>query len=68
MAEKAIDMQYEEGNIVEWAVPLIKSGDISAILDPVLNAPYDLEALRRIANVACKCVRMRGKDRPSMDK
>ncbi|XVF37713.1 hypothetical protein REPUB_Repub20aG0033300 [Reevesia pubescens] len=31
---KAIDMQYEEGNIVEWAVPLIKSGDISAILDP----------------------------------
>ncbi|GAB4825464.1 Serine/threonine-protein kinase-like protein acr4 [Ancistrocladus abbreviatus] len=65
---KAIDMQYEEGNIVEWAVPLIKSGDISAILDPVLNAPYDLEALRRIANVACKCVRMRGKDRPSMDK
>ncbi|GAB4848944.1 Serine/threonine-protein kinase-like protein acr4, partial [Ancistrocladus abbreviatus] len=65
---KAIDMQYKEGNIVEWAVPLIKSGDISAILDPVLNAPYDLEAPRRIANMACKCVRMRGKDRPSMDK
>ncbi|XVF29351.1 hypothetical protein REPUB_Repub15cG0113200 [Reevesia pubescens] len=65
---KAIDMHYEEGNIVEWAVPLIKSGDISAILDPVLKPPADLEALKRIANVACKCVRMRGKDRPSMDK
>ncbi|KAM7278932.1 hypothetical protein ACFE04_006066 [Oxalis oulophora] len=65
---KAIDMQYEEGNIVEWAVPLIKNGDILAILDPVLKPPPDLEALRRIANVACKCVRMRGKDRPSMDK
>lgn len=65
---KAIDMQFEEGNIVEWAVPLIKSGDISAILDPVLKPPNGIEALKRIANVACKCVRMRGKERPSMDK
>ncbi|XP_031406963.1 serine/threonine-protein kinase-like protein ACR4 [Punica granatum] len=65
---KAIDMQYEEGNIVEWAVPLIKTGDVSRILDPDLKAPSDLEALKRIANAACKCVRMRGKDRPSMDK
>ncbi|KAL9377543.1 hypothetical protein Peur_028878 [Populus x canadensis] len=61
-------MQYEEGNIVEWAVPLIKAGDISAILDPALKPPSDPEALKRIANVACKCVRMRGKERPSMDK
>jgi len=65
---KAIDMQYEEGNIVQWSVPLIKSGDIPSILDPCLKPPSDIEALRRIANVACKCVRMRGKDRPSMDK
>ncbi|KAJ1686125.1 hypothetical protein LUZ63_017515 [Rhynchospora breviuscula] len=65
---KAIDMQFEEGNIVQWAVPLIKSGDISSILDPVLNPPNDLEALKKIATVAYKCVRMRGKDRPSMDK
>jgi serine/threonine protein kinase len=65
---KAIDMQYEEGNIVQWSVPLIKSGDIASILDPCLKQPSDIEALKRIANVACKCVRMRGKDRPSMDK
>ena len=65
---KAIDMNFEEGNIVEWAVPLIKAGDISAILDPVLRPPDEVEALKRIANVACKCVRMRGKERPSMDK
>ncbi|XP_010930213.1 serine/threonine-protein kinase-like protein CR4 [Elaeis guineensis] len=65
---KAIDMQYEEGNIVEWAVPLIKAGDITAVLDPVLKTPADLEALKKIAAIACKCVRMRGKDRPSMDK
>ncbi|KAI5664067.1 hypothetical protein M9H77_23390 [Catharanthus roseus] len=65
---KAIDMQYEEGNIVEWAVPLIKAGEIQAILDPVLKQPSDIDALRRIANIASKCVRMRGKERPSMDK
>lgn len=65
---KAIDMQYEEGNIVEWAVPLIRAGDIGAVLDPALKPPPDLEALKRIAATACKCVRMRGKERPSMDK
>ncbi|XP_017423660.1 serine/threonine-protein kinase-like protein CR4 [Vigna angularis] len=42
---KAIDMQYEEGNIIQWAVPLIKSGDIASILDPVLKAPSDVDAL-----------------------
>ncbi|KZV41105.1 receptor protein kinase [Dorcoceras hygrometricum] len=65
---KAIDLQYEEGNIVEWAVPLIKAGEIENVLDPVLKPPVELEALKRIANVASKCVRMRGKERPSMDK
>ncbi|KAH6832990.1 crinkly4 [Perilla frutescens var. hirtella] len=65
---KAIDMQYEEGNVVEWAVPLIKAGDVEAVLDPGLKPPSDLEALKRIANIASKCVRMRGKERPSMDK
>jgi len=65
---KAIDMQFEEGNIVEWAVPLIKSKGTQSILDLALKPSPDLEALRRITNVACKCVKMRGKDRPSMDK
>ncbi|XP_057546913.1 serine/threonine-protein kinase-like protein ACR4 [Amaranthus tricolor] len=67
---KAIDMHFEQGNIVEWAVPLVKAGHVSAILDPVLKSPPppQFQALRRIANVASKCVRMRGKDRPSMDK
>ncbi|CAI0397073.1 unnamed protein product [Linum tenue] len=37
---KAIDMQFEEGNIVEWAVPLIRSGDTSSILDPILKPPF----------------------------
>ncbi|KAL6497906.1 Serine threonine-protein kinase-like protein [Orobanche hederae] len=64
---KAIDMSYEEGNIVEWAVPLIKSNDIQSVLDPVLDRPPDLEALERVAGIASKCVRMRGKGRPSMD-
>ncbi|KAF9613223.1 hypothetical protein IFM89_006324 [Coptis chinensis] len=65
---KVIDMQFEEGNIVEWAVPQIKAGDIAAILDSALKPPEHLEALTRIANVACRCVRMTGKERPSINK
>ncbi|KAG6508073.1 hypothetical protein ZIOFF_033431 [Zingiber officinale] len=45
---KAIDMQFDEGNI--------------------LKPPAELEVLKKIAATAGKCVRMRGKDRPSMDK
>ncbi|GLJ25662.1 hypothetical protein SUGI_0491540 [Cryptomeria japonica] len=67
---KAIDMKYEEGsgNIVEWAVPLIKSGQTGLILDPDLEPPMNYEALFRIAKVAYKCVKMQGKKRPSMDR
>lgn len=65
---KAIDMQYDEGNIVEWAVPLIKEGQVLCVLDPRLEAPPNLDAVHKIARVAARCVKMRGKDRPSMDK
>lgn len=63
----AID-EYEDENLVEWAVPLIKKGEIMSILDPRLQHPADPEGLLRIARVAARCVRMRGKDRPSMDR
>lgn len=60
--------EYDDGNLVEWAVPLIKKGEILSILDPRLPHPEDPEGLLRIARVAARCVRMRGKDRPSMDR
>ncbi|KAH7353017.1 hypothetical protein KP509_19G075300 [Ceratopteris richardii] len=65
---KAIDMQYDEGNIVEWAVPLIKEGQVQCVLDPRLEVPLNLDAVHKVARVAARCVKMRGKDRPSMDK
>ncbi|XP_051144049.1 serine/threonine-protein kinase-like protein ACR4 [Andrographis paniculata] len=64
---KAVDLRCEEGNIVEWAVPLVRAGNVEAVLDPVLECHLEIEPLKRIANVACRCVRMRGRDRPSMD-
>lgn len=64
----AMDEYYEDGNLVEWAVPLIKKGEIVPILDPRLAHPPNPEGLLRIARVAARCVRMRGKDRPSMDR
>ncbi|MCO5561929.1 hypothetical protein L7F22_015555 [Adiantum nelumboides] len=65
---KAIDMEYDKGNIVEWAVPLIKEGQVQYVLDPRLEPPPNLDAVHKIARVAVRCVKMRGKDRPSMDK
>jgi serine/threonine protein kinase len=65
---KVTDKEFENGNIVEWAVPVIKKGEILSILDPRLEHPAEPEGLLRIARVAARCVRMRGKDRPSMDR
>lgn len=65
---KAINMHYDESNIVQWAVPLIKDGQVLRVLDPRLETPPNLDAIHKIARVAARCVKMRGKDRPSMDK
>jgi serine/threonine protein kinase len=62
----AVDEGYE--SLVDWAVPLIKKGEVVPILDPRLAHPPDPEGLLRIARVAARCVRARGKDRPSMDR
>ncbi|KNA09734.1 hypothetical protein SOVF_150910 [Spinacia oleracea] len=55
----------EEHNarVADFGLSLLGPADSSS---PLAELPAG--TLGRIANVACKCVRMRGKDRPSMDK
>ncbi|WJZ96436.1 hypothetical protein VitviT2T_015124 [Vitis vinifera] len=56
----------DEGLLVEWALPLIKEMNISALLDPRLVIPSDMKHLIRLAKVASACVGNSRKNRPSI--
>ncbi|KAL6554195.1 hypothetical protein OROMI_019868 [Orobanche minor] len=62
----AIDVNYSPPSVIEWAVPAIKSGDISGICDPRIEPPPDIEPLRRMASLAARCVRSTAEKRPGM--
>ncbi|PHT50802.1 Serine/threonine-protein kinase-like protein [Capsicum baccatum] len=62
----AIDVNYSPPSVVDWAVPLIKSGQYLEIYDPRIAPPEDDEALRQLAVVAARCVRKTAVKRPAM--
>ncbi|TMW91295.1 hypothetical protein EJD97_014516 [Solanum chilense] len=62
----AIDVNYSPPSVVDWAVPLIKSGEYSEIYDPRLTSPEDDGALLQLAIVAARCVRKTAAKRPAM--
>ncbi|KAL7129492.1 hypothetical protein ABFS83_13G070000 [Erythranthe nasuta] len=62
----AIDVNYSPPSVVDWAVPEIKSGNITGICDPRIGPPEDTSALRRMAALAVRCVRSSAAKRPEM--
>ncbi|OIT38847.1 PREDICTED: serine/threonine-protein kinase-like protein At3g51990 [Nicotiana attenuata] len=62
----AIDVNYSPPSVVDWAVPLIKSGEYAEICDPRIGSPEDDGVLRQLAVVAARCVRKTAGKRPAM--
>ncbi|KAK4352346.1 hypothetical protein RND71_027864 [Anisodus tanguticus] len=62
----AIDVNYSPPSVVDWAVPLIKSGEYTEICDPRIGLPKDDRVLRQLAVVASRCVRKTAAKRPAM--
>lgn len=62
----AIDVNYSPPSVVDWAVPLIKSGEYTEICDPRISSPEDEGILRQLAVVAARCVRKTAVKRPAM--
>lgn len=63
---KAIDMSFSPPSVVDWAVPIIKSGDHLGICDLRIKRPENEAVVREIVNVAAKCVRSKAEKRPEM--
>ncbi|KAJ4828565.1 hypothetical protein Tsubulata_029446 [Turnera subulata] len=62
----AIDVNYSPPSIVDWAVPLIKRGDFTAICDDRVGCPSDPAVVRNLAVLAARCVRSTAHKRPEM--
>ncbi|BBM98639.1 protein MpRLK-Pelle_CR4L1 [Marchantia polymorpha subsp. ruderalis] len=62
----AIDVRYNPSSIVDWAVPLIKQGKALSLCDPALKPPQNAKAVKQLAAIAARCVRLSRDRRPSM--
>lgn len=61
----AIDVNYSPPSVVDWAVPLIKHSDFSAICDPRIGEPEDPRLIRQLAVLAARCVGSTAEKRPA---
>ncbi|KAK7321255.1 hypothetical protein VNO77_31717 [Canavalia gladiata] len=62
----AIDVNHSPPSVLDWAVPLIRRGDIAGICDPRIGAPPDAAAFREMVVLAARCVRSTAAKRPLM--
>ncbi|XP_071716824.1 serine/threonine-protein kinase-like protein At3g51990 [Rutidosis leptorrhynchoides] len=62
----AIDLRYSPPSVVDWAVPLIKSGDYGEIFDRNIEISSDESVVRHLAVLAARCVKSTASKRPSM--
>ncbi|XP_057533300.1 serine/threonine-protein kinase-like protein At3g51990 [Amaranthus tricolor] len=62
---KAIDIDYSPPSVVEWALPLIKSGSYEVILDRRIEGDVvDQTVVRELCLLSARCVRSRAEKRP----
>ncbi|KAJ0615510.1 putative protein kinase RLK-Pelle-CR4L family [Helianthus anomalus] len=62
----AIDLRFSPPSVVDWAVPIIRSGDYSEIFDRNVDVTADETAVRMLAVLAARCVRSTAEKRPAM--
>ncbi|XP_010675502.2 serine/threonine-protein kinase-like protein At3g51990 [Beta vulgaris subsp. vulgaris] len=64
---KAIDVDYSPPALVDWALPLIKSGVYEAILDRRIKCFVDRTVVKELALLAARCVRSTAEKRPPVN-
>ncbi|KAL4558992.1 hypothetical protein LXL04_031122 [Taraxacum kok-saghyz] len=62
----AIDLKYSPPSVVDWAAPLIRSGEYGDIFDPNIDISSDESAVRQLAVLAARCVKSTAEKRPAM--
>ncbi|KAE9603951.1 putative protein kinase RLK-Pelle-RLCK-VI family [Lupinus albus] len=65
---KPISSDYPKGqeSLVMWASPILDSGKVLQLLDPIMGDNYDHEEMERMVLAATLCIRRDPKARPQM--
>lgn len=63
----AIDVNYSPPSILDWALPLIKSGTYHRVCDRRIGCPTDPAVSRDLAVLAARCARSTAGKRPAME-
>ncbi|XP_038703426.1 pto-interacting protein 1-like [Tripterygium wilfordii] len=65
--KRPIDLKLKgQENLVNWAKPLLASGDISSLLDPKLNGDFDILQMHRMVQATTLCVSQSVRSRPNI--
>ncbi|XP_050108742.1 putative wall-associated receptor kinase-like 16 isoform X5 [Malus sylvestris] len=62
----AFDRSEEERNLANFFVCLMKEDRLNEILDDDILNERNIETIKTVANLAKRCVRLKGEDRPTM--
>ncbi|KAM1008124.1 hypothetical protein ACFX2A_004699 [Malus domestica] len=62
----AFDRPEEERNLANFFVCLMEEDRLNEILDDDILNERNIETIKTVANLAKRCVRLKGKDRPTM--
>ncbi|KAI3500386.1 hypothetical protein L1887_36207 [Cichorium endivia] len=67
-ARPALDHKFppKEVNLADWAIKQIKSGNVEKIIDPFLAGTINSDSLRKFVEIAERCLKDTGDERPSM--
>ncbi|XP_023748126.1 probable receptor-like protein kinase At2g23200 [Lactuca sativa] len=67
-ARPALDhkLPAKEVNLADWAIKQIKNGNLEKIIDPFLMSTINQDSLRKFVEIAERCLKETGDERPSM--
>ncbi|KAF8020193.1 hypothetical protein BT93_G0785 [Corymbia citriodora subsp. variegata] len=53
--------------ILEWAIPIVESGDIQRIMDPRLQGEFNINPAWKVVEIAMSCTQQRAIERPDIN-
>lgn len=56
----------ERFHIVQWVTPKLARGDIHGVADPKLRGQYNVNSMRKVADIATSCTSQPSHSRPNM--
>ncbi|KAK3410699.1 hypothetical protein EUGRSUZ_J02698 [Eucalyptus grandis] len=54
-------------HLLQWLIPIVESGDIKRIMDPMLQGKFDVNSAWKVVEIAMSCTRSTASQRPDIN-